>query len=42
MFILSSISGGLEFGTVNHTSIYENSESNVFKNIKMSGEVSNN
>ena len=26
MFILSSISGGLEFRSVNHTSIYESSE----------------
>ena len=26
MFILSSISSGLEFGLVNHTSIYEHSE----------------
>ena len=34
MFILSSISSGLEFWSVNHTSIYENSELKVFKNIK--------
>ena len=32
MFILSSISSGLEFWSVNHISIYDNSESNVFKN----------
>ena len=35
MFILSYIS-------VNHTSIYENFESKVFKNIKFLGELSNN
>ena len=33
MFILSSISSGLEFWLVNHTSIYEKSELNVFKNM---------
>ena len=33
MFILSSISSGLEFWSVNHASIYENSESkNLFNN----------
>ena len=42
MFILSSIFRGLEFWSVNHTSIYENSESNVFKNIKLLSEISNN
>ena len=42
MFILSSISNGLEFWSVNHTSIYENSESKVFKSIKFLGEISNN
>ena len=42
MFILSSISRGLEFWFVNHTSRYENSESNVFKNINFSCEISNN
>ena len=42
MLILSSISSGLEFWSVNDTSIYENSESNVFKNIKLFGEISNN
>ena len=42
MFILSSISSGLEFWFVNHTSIYENSEWNVFKNINLSGEIFNN
>ena len=40
MFILSSISSGLE--SVNHTSIYKNSELKVFKNIKLLGEISNN
>ena len=42
MFILSSISSDVEFWSVNHTSIYEKSESNVFKNIKFLGEISNN
>ena len=42
MFMLSSISRGLEFWSVNYTSICKNSESNVFKNIKFSGEISNN
>ena len=42
IFILSSISKGSEFGSVNHTSIYKNSESNISKNIKFSGEISNN
>ena len=41
MFILSSISRGLEFCSVNHTSIYENSDLNVFKNINFLGEISN-
>ena len=34
MFILSSISSGLEFSLGNHTSIYGNSELNIFTNIK--------
>ena len=42
MFILSHISRGLEFSSVNHTSIYENSESKVFRNIRLLGEISNN
>ena len=42
MFILSSISSGLELWSVNHISIYENSKSKVFKNIKFLGEISNN
>ena len=41
MFILFSISRDLEFWSVNHTSIYENSEFKVFKNIKLLGEISN-
>ena len=42
MFFLSFISSCLECWSVNHTSIYENSESNVFKNRKFLGEISNN
>ena len=42
MFILSSISRGLEFWSVDHTSIYKNSESIVVKNITFPGEISNN
>ena len=42
MFILSSVSSGLKFWLVNHTSIYENYGSKVFKNIKCFGEISNN
>ena len=42
MFILSSISRRLEFWSVNHTSISENSESKHFKNIKFSGKICNN
>ena len=42
MFILSSISSGLEFWSVNHISMYEILELNVFKNIKFLGEISNN
>ena len=42
MFILSSISSGSEFLSVTHTSIYETSELNVFKNIKFFGEMSSN
>ena len=41
MFILSFISNGLEFWSVNQTSIYENSELKVFKNITFLGEISN-
>ena len=42
MFILSSISSGLEFWSVNHTSIYESSELNVLKNINFFWEISRN
>ena len=42
MFISSSISSDLEFLSVDHTSTDENSESQVFKNIKFLGEISNN
>ena len=42
MFFLSSISKRLQFWSVSHTSIYENSESNVFKNIKFLDEIFNN
>ena len=42
MFILSSISSGLELWSANLTSIYENSESNFFKNITFWSEMSNN
>ena len=42
MFYLSSISNGVEFWLVNHTSIFENAELDVFKNIKLLGEISNN
>ena len=41
-FILSSISRGLEFWSVNHTSIYKNSESNVLENTKFLGEICHN
>ena len=40
-FILSFISSGLKFWSVNHTSIYENSESTAFKNANYLGEISN-
>ena len=42
MFTLSSISRGLEFWSVNHTSIDQNFKSKVLKNIKLFGEISNN
>ena len=42
MLILSSVSSGLEFRSVNHTSKYKNSQLKVFKNIKFLGEISNN
>ena len=42
MFILCSISYDLELWSVKHTSIYGNSESKVFKDIKFLGEISDN
>ena len=42
IFILSSVSREFGFCSVNHTSNCNNSESNVFKNIKFLGEISNN
>ena len=42
IFILSSISRWLELWSLNHTSIYENFELKVFKNIKFPGEISTN
>ena len=42
MLILSSVSSGLEFRSVNHTSKYKNSQLKVFKSIKFLGDISNN
>ena len=42
MFVLSSISSGLQFWPLNHTSIKENSEWNFFENEKSFSETSNN
>ena len=42
IFVLSSISSGLEFWSVNHISMYENSELNVFLKIHFLGEISSN
>ena len=42
MVILSSISSGLEFWSVNNNSIYENSELKVFRNINFFDEKSSN
>ena len=42
MFALSTISSGLDFRSINHTSIYENFELKVFKNITFLGEISDN
>ena len=41
MFILSFIPSRLKHWSVKHNSIYENSESKVFKNITFLGEISN-
>ena len=42
IFILSFISIGLEFSSVNNTSIYEKSKLKVFKNIEFLDNFSNN
>ena len=42
MFILLLSLIGLEFWSVNHTSIYENSGTKAFKYTKFLGETSNN
>ena len=42
MFVLSFVSSSSEIRSVNHTSLNENSELKVFKNIKFFGEISNN
>ena len=42
MFILSSISSGSELRSVNDTSIYENSELKLFKNVNLFRETSSN
>ena len=40
MFTSCFISSDSKFGSVKHTSIYENSEANIFENIKLLGELS--
>ena len=42
MLVLFFNCSGLGFWSVNYTSIYHNSELNVFKTIKCLGEISNN
>ena len=42
MFILSSISSGLEFLCIYHISMYENSELNVILKIKFLGKTFSN
>ena len=42
IFILTFISNGWEFWSLNHTSIYKNLESKCIKNIKFLGQISNN
>ena len=42
MFILLYISRSMTFWLADHTSIYENSELKVFKNIIFLGEICNN
>ena len=39
LFILSSIFSGLEFRSVNHTLINQNSELKVYKKIKILGKI---
>ena len=41
IFVLSSICSGLEFRSVDHSSIYENTELKVFLKIKYLDEISN-
>ena len=40
MLTSSSISSGLEFWSVNHTSIYKNYELKIFKNMEFLVEIS--
>ena len=42
MLILSSTCSGLQYWSVNPTSIYGNSKSKVFGNVKFLGEIPNN
>ena len=42
IFMLSSISKGLKFWSINRKSVYENSELKVFRNIKFLREISSN
>ena len=42
IFISSSISSSLELGSVNPTSLYENSELNIVKNITFVSDIPNN
>ena len=42
MFILSSISSGLDLWSAHDTSIYENPKSKVFENLNFLGEISDN
>ena len=42
IFILSSISSGLELWSLNYASVYENFELKISKNIKYFGEIFSN
>ena len=42
IFTLSSVFIGLEFWSVNHTSMHENFELKVFNNVKFLAEISSN